>query len=842
MTSLRTKILSSKLIMVILAVLIIGSLGYWQTLDALREVQRDRLEFVAQSTGREIERLLGDYQNLLKRIESLDHHSVLRPSTPPDHFARYEEIFPLLAYLNREGTEVVKSVRGKAAPNRRAWGHSPLYREALANPDRVVVSPVMESSDLQEPVIHLMLARHHSQEGELADILLAAVPVSSFSSRLAEKPIGKSGFSGVVTGDGRLLTFAEGQSAPSHRIASRHSGDGPVRLSLRGEDCFVVFTPILGTDWQALAAMHYREFMLPPHRLRLLTLAGVFTLLAAGLLFSLVFAGRLTRSVRQIIEHTELIAQGDFSRKLDISSGDELEVLARSFNTMTERLQRATAGKDSLHNILQSIIDPLVVAGGDGRITGVNPSVAKILNCSGEDLIGRPMAELFPEGEPIFRGSGFQRVLENGPIRDYETQVRTCGGKNVPVLFSCSLTGPDENGRPGMVGIIKDITDRREAEIARIRALREAEEARDKIDAILKSVVDALLVTDIDGRIVLMNPAAEDLLGTTLIETWQQPIEAVIREKSLREHLLSQLTGRCAESPEDLEIFDHRRQEMRVFQSRTAPVESRDRLITGQITTLRDVTHERHVDRLKSEFISTAAHELRTPLTSIIGYSEFLMYPQDFGGFGIEQQREFLAEIFEKANVLSKIVNELLDISRIESGQAMPLDRTLCCMKDIVEKVVRNFCMHSPGHRFEVDLDDPGAQVWLDGGKFVQVLENLLSNAVKYSPDGGLIRIASYCRDNQVRISVEDQGIGMTEEQVARVFDKFYRVDSSNTAIGGLGLGMSIVRSIITAHGGNIWVTSTPGAGTTVTFIIPGTDLDFDAELPLDPPQVAFQR
>lgn len=767
MRSIKTKIVLSTTSIVLAAVAFLGVLGYRQLVDALTEVQRERLELVARTAARDLD----------GKLEKLAAQHL--------------------------------------------------------SPGQTYLSPVTVTPEPGGAVIHIATTDTDKEKGTLA-----AFPLSSLTANLSALSVGETGFAALIARDGTVLAHPDPArvlrpirpTTPEERRVSgelRTLRSGFARTALLGADSLVAYAPLPRAGWEIAVVLPTRELMVHPEHFRNVFLAACGVILTAVIALCFLFARKLTGSVHQIIRHTRQVAAGDFPPALKISSGDELELLARSFNAMTERLQRATQARESLHNIVQSILDPLVIAGGDGCIKAVNPSAVTFLGHPEESLTGMPLASLFPEGEAIFHGAGFQKVLESGPIRNYETQIVSREGQRVPVLFSCSLTPPEGEGGSGMVGLFKDITALRGAELARIRALREAEEARDKIDAILKSVSDALVVTDIEGRIILMNLAAEELLGTPLVEAWQQPIAAVIGEKNLRDHLLAQMKG-AASSPVDLEIFDHRRHEMRVFQTRTSPVGGYERVTSGLITILRDATHERQVDRLKNEFISTAAHELRTPLTSIMGYSEFLLYPEEFGGFNQEQQREFLAEIFEKAELLSRIVNELLDISRIESGQAMPLDRTRCRIGETIARAVRTFRLHCPEHRFEIAIADPAAEIWVDEGKFAQVLENLLSNAVKYSPGGGFVRVSGEFVDDHLYVSVEDRGIGMTEEQTARIFDKFYRADSSNTAIGGLGLGMSIVRSIIVAHGGTIGVDSTPGAGTTVSFTLPvGSDIPF---------------
>ncbi len=221
---------------------------------------------------------------------------------------------------------------------------------------------------------------------------------------------------------------------------------------------------------------------------------------------------------------------------------------------------------------------------------------------------------------------------------------------------------------------------------------------------------------------------------------------------------------------------------------------------------------------MKTEFISTAAHEFRTPLTTIRGFAQVLL---EDGSLPEEERREFLTYIHDKAVALAGIVSDLLDVGRIESGQGLSLERAPCTPREMVREAAQAWKARPDRERFEVELEDPEEPLLVDRGKMGQVFDNLVSNAVKYSPSGSPVRICGQKREGNYLFAVEDRGVGMSSVEVAKVFDKFYRVDSSDTAVGGIGLGMSIVKNIVESHGGRIWVESSPGKGTTVRFALP---------------------
>jgi signal transduction histidine kinase len=234
-----------------------------------------------------------------------------------------------------------------------------------------------------------------------------------------------------------------------------------------------------------------------------------------------------------------------------------------------------------------------------------------------------------------------------------------------------------------------------------------------------------------------------------------------------------------------------------------------------------DVTQERQIDRMKSEFIATAAHELRTPLSVILGFAELLQQDLQETSFGHEQRREFLTLINEKALSLDRIVDDLLDVRRIETGRPLQLVKEPVDVLKMCHEVARIHQRETTRHTISVNAIAIDQVVLLDGPKLLQVLDNLLNNAVKYSPQGGDIRLHAELADQHLVIRVADQGIGLTTYQKKRIFEKFYRVDYSDKAPRGLGLGLSIAHQIVEAHGGRLRVDSAIGAGTTFTLSVP---------------------
>jgi PAS domain S-box-containing protein len=363
----------------------------------------------------------------------------------------------------------------------------------------------------------------------------------------------------------------------------------------------------------------------------------------------------------------------------------------------------------------------------------------------------------------------------------------------------------------------------RQADQAMRQALGEVEESRDRIDAILRSVADGLIVTDMAHRLLLINRPAELLLGLESAQVLKRPLEEVLTSESLKEHLTACHRGHEETATIDFELEAALSATQRDIQARISVMRNREGMKTGLIMLLRDTTRERELDRMKSEFVSTAAHELRTPLTSIMGFSELL---QQKDIIGPELQEECLGYIHRNAEVLQEIIDDLFILSRFQAGETVQMEQVPCNLEERLGNLIEQYRARSAIHQFMFNLPHPMPPMVIDCDKVLQVLENLLSNAVKFSPDGGLIRVEGALEGRVLQLTVRDQGIGMTKAQLARIFDKFYRADASNTAAPGLGLGMALAKSIIEAHGGTIQAASRPGEGTAISFTLPLTPAD----------------
>ena len=345
----------------------------------------------------------------------------------------------------------------------------------------------------------------------------------------------------------------------------------------------------------------------------------------------------------------------------------------------------------------------------------------------------------------------------------------------------------------------------------------EVQGERDKLNTLFLHMTDGVAAFTTDGRLIHMNPATESLLGVRMQDnlTFDEmfaDLEMVgSDETAMRSFLTSEITRRG-----------------RVLSVTLAPYGALDGK-GGVIAVLHDITEQRRLDDARREFVANVSHELRTPLTNIRSYTETLL--DAAGDIPLDTEKQFLGVISSESERMARIVTDLLTLSKLDYGR-MELRMQRFSLSALLHKVAdaMKFTAEDSGHEMTVDAPDSLPEITGDRERIEQVVVNILSNAVKYTPSGGHIRLAA-CRGEKstVRITVQDDGIGIPAEDVPRLFERFYRVDKARSrAAGGAGLGLSIVHDMVERSYGTITVQARSGGGTIFTVRFPHFDLEED--------------
>ena len=342
--------------------------------------------------------------------------------------------------------------------------------------------------------------------------------------------------------------------------------------------------------------------------------------------------------------------------------------------------------------------------------------------------------------------------------------------------------------------------------------------AKQQLESTFQSMLSGVLVVGTSGQILLMNSAARRIFGAREDDDGQA-LASVVRNDKVH----SLVTASLDDAEEKVEEVNLLTPAERVFQVQTALLRNEDTMVTGVVATFNDITELRNVERMKTEFVASVSHELRTPLTSIKGFIRTLLDDTE-GYYDRDTQVEFYQIIDQECDRLVRLINDLLNVSRIEAGRALELHLKPIDLRNLMARVVTSQQSYTTRHSLVLEASEDLPMVVADEDKVDQILTNLINNAIKYSPDGGHVWVSARGTDGNIEVSVKDEGVGIPEEHLDKIFARFHRVESGDSRrAGGTGIGLYLVKHLVEAHHGRIRVDSRVDQGSTFTFTIPLT-------------------
>ena len=372
----------------------------------------------------------------------------------------------------------------------------------------------------------------------------------------------------------------------------------------------------------------------------------------------------------------------------------------------------------------------------------------------------------------------------------------------------------DMQGSSEITNITNNLNDLSEV----IRLTQEnLEQESKRLHSILSYMTDGVLATNRRGKITMINDMAKKQLGVQKEEVLNKSILELLKIED--EYELRDLITQVPELMIDSQDANGEYLSLRV---RFALVRRESGFISGLVAVLHDTTEQEKEERERRLFVSNVSHELRTPLTSVKSYLEAL----DEGALSEPVAPDFIKVSLDETNRMMRMVTDLLHLSRIDNATSH-LDVELINFTAFITFILNRFDQirgQDEEKKYELVRDYPITSVWIeiDTDKMTQVIDNILNNAIKYSPDGGKITVTMKTTDDQMILSISDQGLGIPKQDLPRIFDRFYRVDRARSrAQGGTGLGLAIAKEIIKQHKGFIWAKSEYGKGSTFTIVLP---------------------
>ncbi len=642
----------------------------------------------------------------------------------------------------------------------------------------------------------------------------------------------------LLDGDGLILFSSnpdnvmdvyEGMRGPETQFYDLPAPSGTRKL--------VYYQPVPGHAWGVVLSV-------PAEQAQQLALdiAAPLTILVLALALTALVSlrltlGVLTNSLQTLAAEAGRIAQGQLDHPLPPAGVDEVGQLSQAFEQMRVRLHARIEELNQLLLVSQGVASALVVG------EAVHPILEAVL-AMGASAVS---VTLVPAGETEEeRASSVHRL---GPQRETYAYLDTYILnllRSQPRLVVNNLNRvrlpdlPADKPRPGaLIGVamyhenryygalwaaydqphvfseedvrfLTTLAGQAALAAANARLYRTALVGRQRLAAILASTPDPVLVTDQENRLILANPAARQALGFPMGSAEGQRTERVISQKELRDLLEALESGKQSA---EIVLADGK-----VYFA-TASAVIADQKPVGRVCVMRDITHFKELDALKSDFVSTVSHDLRSPLTLMRGYATMLEMVGDIN----DQQRNYVQKIITGVESMSRLVNNLLDLGRIEAGVGLQVERV--AVMDILNVVVDTLRLQAEQKEIRLSVEtSPDLPQLLEADRALlqQAIYNLVENAIKYTPPKGSVTLRARSRGVALQFEVQDTGIGIAPADQPRLFEKFFRGSQREARVQrGSGLGLAIVRSIVERHGGKVWVESALGQGSTFYVVIP---------------------
>jgi PAS domain S-box-containing protein len=753
------------------------------------------------------------------------------------------------------------------------------YYFPAINRGETVITKAILSRDTQRPIILILVPIFDAKSNRIGAIG-GTILLENLFRKISQIKVGQTGFAVLVDEDGQALSGLPHEEEGSfHEFFSRKlnnnvidteishlinqmtlSKAGSSRLNMGGDTYYAYYKPIENMNWHLALVYKEAEILSDVRRTRNIVIAILFIFFIFVLAMVYGLNRALLAPIRELAEAHRRFGEGDISVRAREGSSDEIGDLSRSFNKMVDQLNQAADERRMAEQALRESEERfrLTFENAKDAIFWADPQTGLITNCNKaaeillekkrEEIIGQHQTTLHPSQKAKYYSDMFREHISRGSVDD-EAEVITKSGKVIPVHITSSITLV--GGKSIIQGIFRNITE-----------CKRAEEALKKSEKHLREVLDGLgpymlvgLMTP-DGTLIEANRPAlkiaglkpEDVLGKPFEETYwwsyseslKQQLRDTIRRAARGEICRYDVAVRVGENrfitidfclqplvdergrvlyliPSAVDITERKKAEeklRRAHEELEVKVAERTKELAQANIQLKEM------DRLKSEFLATMSHELRTPLNSIIGFTGIVL--KGIAGKINQEQKKQLSMVYDSAKHLLSLINDILDLSRIESGK-MEVFVERFKIEKVISEVTQTLSpmISQKGLKLITEIPDETPHIYSDRKKTLQILLNLVNNAVKFT-DKGEIKIECKIDDDNLIVSVSDAGIGIRREDMNYLFEAFRQINgTARRRYQGAGLGLYLCKKLVTLLGGEIWAESEYGKGSKFTFILP---------------------
>nr|MBN1229201.1 HAMP domain-containing protein [Anaerolineae bacterium] len=618
------------------------------------------------------------------------------------------------------------------------------------------------------------------------------------------------------------------------------------QYELDGTRQLVYWQPAAGdTGWTVVLTVPNEVVLSLALQISLPTLL-ILVVLAAGILpLSMLLLNRITEPVEQLANASDMMAEGRLDQAIEVRGEDEIGRLGLSFELMRSRLMERLGEQERLLNVSRRVsstlelfraMPPILnsaldITGAVGVRVALRRDDSDTLQTYSAGDAAPYMAPLDPYLVDLVEQRGTIVISQlwraSGALDTTHIDPRLKALAAYPLRSETSFHGvlwlgyaEEHDFKQSEMTFLSTLAGQAAVAVANTRLFTAVEDERRKLEAVLTSTADGMIVVSKDGQIMLLNPAAEEYLDVRAEQAVGSRADKVIKSP-----LLAKLMTDFQEPVATLEIPY---QPGKTLLAKTSSIVGHDGSVGGRVAVLRDITPLKELDNIKTVFLRMVSHDLRSPLTYMRGYASML----PLSGALNERQMEALDKIYNGVEHISRMTERLTYLSRLQFGEEAELDLLLVDIEDIIrEETTRHAELANQKNiTLEVDTSEKLPLILADGMLFGHAITNLVQNALKYTPEDGKVTVRAFMEDSKhIAVSVTDNGIGIRKEDQERLFEAFYRVpqyEDDPPRPTGSGLGLALVKAVAESHGGHVRVSSKFNKGSTFTIALPIRTID----------------